>query len=272
MAVSYEVRTNPYLDQTVFPTERLEFYRQALKEATGRTGPEEEYANDLINYGLNSRFGVEMEFLSSCNKYVLANRVNSCMYAQNAPFWRDNYDVLHWTGQPGPRPITADPNNFNEWSSFMLEASEHYHAPTFRGTPVPENKGIAGHHIEKDSSVILDVNDRKIYVWSVKAQQSYNKTDLASSLPVVHLYGVNLGIIYGQSVEPLKNKIHEQYELVTNVLANEKIIYPYVKYANRYQTRNAPLGFLSLDNLIHHMLSHESVLLVQRSGFHLHLS
>ena len=30
--------------------------------------------------GLNCRYGVELEFLSSSNRYALGNRVNSCMW------------------------------------------------------------------------------------------------------------------------------------------------------------------------------------------------
>ena len=44
--------------------------------------------------GLNCRYGIELEFISSANKYVIGSRINSCMYESQDKWWRKTLMVL----------------------------------------------------------------------------------------------------------------------------------------------------------------------------------
>ena len=37
-------------------------------------------------------YGIELEFLSSSNRYIISSRANSCMLRQNNDFWKNNID------------------------------------------------------------------------------------------------------------------------------------------------------------------------------------
>jgi hypothetical protein len=129
--------------------------------------------------GLNMRYGIEIEFFSSSNRFTLASRVNSCMFNQNFPgFWRKNYDtqasdvhdINQRLGNPN-KPIKYD-EGFDQYSSFFLEAQQKYGGPSFKGLAKCDRKGVGGFRIENDSSVTNDiVNYNGMTIWSLNAHQ-----------------------------------------------------------------------------------------------------
>lgn len=239
---------------------------------------------------LNSTYGIELEFFSSANRYDLANRVNSCMFVQNSPLWRGNYDVM--TNVRDNRPISANnPNNFDEWSTFFIEASEGYHAQSIKGDATCQNKGTAGSRIENDSSVTLN-EQLGITLWSKRVGDNLQETDVKTAANAFrpNFAGLTQGVVrptpsslqYSLAqganawVNPnaTLNGFYQQNELVTNILFNWYGDYPLLRNptTNTYQQGSVPLGSLLLDNVVNHMTAHGIVLATQNFGFHVHLS
>ena len=241
---------------------------------------------------LNSTYGIELEFFSSANRYDLANRVNSCMFTQNArmtqqnvPLWTGNYDVR--TGQQNVRVISGDPNNFDEWSTYFIEASEGYHAQSVKGDATCQNKGTAGSRIENDSSVTLN-EQLGITLWSKRLGDNLIETDVKDGNVFRPTFA---GLMQG-AVRPTPSSLQynlpnptvnpwnpndirgffQQNELVTNILFNWYGGYPFMRNANTYQQGNVPIGSLLIDNVVNHMTAHGIVLATQNFGFHVHLS
>ena len=232
--------------------------------------------------GLNSTYGVELEFFSSANRYDLANRVNSCMWTQNDASWRTNFS---FGGRPNVRILQAD-NDFNQWSSWFMEASQNYHAPAFKGDATCGNRGTAGVRIEDDASVTLNDELAGITLWSKQIGNNLQTTDIKtgnnykpefaglsegvpvrnpSALQITRNPGVNAWNVPG---------FFQQNELVTNILFNAYGEYQFTMNpaTNTYEQGRVPVGSLLLDNIVNHMTSHAVVLATQNFGFHVHLS
>lgn len=230
-------------------------------------------------------YGIELEFFSSANRYDLANRVNSCIFTQNHAGWRGNYDM--GTNVAQDRVISDNPTNFDEWSSFFLEASEGYHAQSVKGDATCENKGTAGARIENDSSVTL--NERLgITLWSKRVNDNLRETDVKTGNAFKQEFG---GLGQG-AVRPTPSSLQyslpnpsanpwnpngirgffQQNELVTNILANRYVEYPFMRSGNTFQPGLVPEGSITIDNILNHMTAHAIVLATQNFGFHVHLS
>lgn len=131
--------------------------------------------------GLNCRYGLELEFLSSSNRFVIGSRNNSCMYEKQHPFWRKNFDAFRDIDPnlPGDgRAITNTTRNFNQWSSFFFEIVGYYGSKTHKGDHRCGNRGIAGIKIENDSSVVLENTGPGIILWSSTADKDFDGSEL----------------------------------------------------------------------------------------------
>lgn len=263
---------------------------------------EKRTSDHLQHPGLNHRYGLEIEFLSSASRWTIANRVNSCMMKQNDKWWRKNFNAL----QPirveigDRRPIT-DRDDFDEWSGFFLEASVDRHASGHQGEPNCRRKGNAGLRIEYDVSVLLygrngDPNNTTgITLWSKRAKDNFSETDFAEKpgefnqrasglLTAYEENGVDTNArnftVKAESPEftlvtgqPNSLNVWETNEFVTNVLTNVHVKYPLKKKTDGTVGEGLmPLGGLSVDNFCNHMTAHGIVLGTQQSGFHLHIS
>lgn len=255
---------------------------------------------------LNCRYGIELEFFSSVNRYVIGNRVNSCMYNQNHRWWRNNFNAL--VDVPvdrnllqGARRITDNNNNFDEYSSFFVEASENHGSVSHKGDHRCERRGTAGFRIENDGSVEMD-NNSGVCVWSLNKENRHQGTDLRAAPPAAggespwgaDARGLRAGVstaIYGNnpteycSIHSLNHdwmfnggqdsdlNLSEENELVSNILHNVHVHYPLKNVGGGvYNDRLLPLGGLMIDNMTNHMMAHTTALVTQRSGFHVHLS
>jgi hypothetical protein len=262
--------------------------------------------NDYYNYTLNYRYGIEMEFLSIKNRFDLANRMNNCMFHQNHDWWKNNFDAFNILKdgqnnlQQGNRMLTMNNNDFDEYSSFFTEASFEHGSKTHRGSHHCNRRGIAGFRIELDPTVTFDREARGVTVWSKAAYRYFNSTELTENVQPGHTYGREYQVlerlislrqepsslcyqfttpegqepIYLNDANPYNRLAAFPYnELVSNVLTNNRILYPFKNRGNgNYTPGQLPLGSLMIDNTFNHMLSHKSVLFVQKSGFHVHLS
>ena len=256
---------------------------------------------------LNSRYGIELEFFSSENRYVIANRINSCMFNNNDLWWRNNFNAKfdinsNFPFSNGQRHLDTG-SNFNEFSSFFVESALVYRTPSHRGEAICSNQGTAGLRIENDSSVEMSNNGPGITAWSINVRNRHENTDIKGvggtynpnykglSSNVVNfsfpknfpfsqhtLKGNNEWNINSNSTFITK----QQNELVTNVLTNDYIKYPLgIESQEREgegegeiptKEKYLPLGALLMDNFLNHLLSHQTVLFTQRCGFHVHLS
>lgn len=234
------------------------------------------------------------------------------MYSQNGEWWRNNFDSIAGIPDNGIIPPSArriqNDNNFNQYSSFFLEAHTRYHARSHKGDERCENRGNAGSRIENDPSVELDKNDGTgVTLWSLKQEQFHMGTDYRAvpgangqetpwganarglkAANVISLYkpdNIGNGKCSFHSLRDGRRftgandyqndntlYVNNFNELVTNVLTNAHVRYPHGMNAGVIEERWTPLGGLLIDNLCNHMLAHTSVLVTQRCGFHIHLS
>ena len=265
--------------------------------------------------GLNCRYGIELEFISSANKYVIGSRINSCMYESQDKWWRKNFNGLRDIDPilPGDgKDMTDNIDDFNQWSSFFFEITHFYGSKTHKGDHRCSNRGIAGIKIENDSSVVLDSEGPGIILWSSKVDDNFNESELKNDNGTwkANCVGLNEPFVYiepnrerimpfckhfvlkGRNQRPLRGvggmkqgnvvpwnsfasklELMQENELVTNVLSNDYIIYPFCSsYENDYVEGILPLGSLVIDNTINHMISHTTVIATQRMAFHVHLS
>ncbi len=245
--------------------------------------------------GLNCRYGIELEFLASRNRYVIGNRVNSCMWKQNSVWWGRNFNALHPIHQnlpSGPKQITNGPS-FDEYSSFFVEVTQEHGGVSHKGDHRCEQNGNAGLRIENDTSVLLDNNGPGITLWSLKKPMNFMETDLRDAAapawgPLAR--GLRHDICISEYNTPdntcadfklrpgnrwnvggdTEFILNDQNEFVSNVLTNANVMYPHGN--NPVGPKLLPLGSLLLDNVFNHMKAHTIVLATQRMGFHLHLS
>lgn len=214
-----------------------------------------------MNPGFTTRYGVELEFCSTKNRYNIANATNTCMFEQHNPYWRNNFNILRPTpeernqfrnGISGPRSITDGPD-MNQWSSSMFEVSQDHGSDSYQGTKTPENKGIAGSKIEEDSSVEFSPNKGIAYAYTKDSETTIHR--------LISTYS------------SICDRVHSFNEFVTPVLTNEPVLYPYVYVKENTFTKSyIPYGFIALDNAIDHMISHNNTILIQNMGLHVHLS
>lgn len=245
---------------------------------------------------LNCRYGIEIEFFSSANRFVIGHRVNNCIWNQNNTWWRNNFDALsNLTGIPRPNPITSG-TSMNEWSSFMLEIMKGYHDSTHRGDERCGNRGNGSAKIENDSSVTVnnDTNDATgVTIFSISGPQFTEIAEQTGGKPLKgYVKGLNNCDIKPSSASPLITTHFtliegrsfnvdgdpgtvldpwEQNELVSGILANVHIDYPN-RLPETTTTIRVPYGSIVIDNLFNHMLSHQNALFIQRCGFHVHLT
>ena len=260
--------------------------------------------NTFYNYNLNCRYGIEIEFLSSVNRFVLGNRVNNCIFKQNHPWWRNNYDAFNLNRDQqnnlpqGRRIITNNNDNFDEYSSFFIESNLNYGSKTHRGNHECQRRGIAGCKIEWDPTVTLEY-DTGITLWTSTVNTNFENSEVKDNVlagnefeqnysalshfvklyqqPYVHCCQFSLmgnpSYSDRRDIFSRLSSIFNNIELVSNVLTNIRVNYPLKKYANNdYRQGELPLGSFVIDNLFNHMLSHKSVIMTQKSGLHIHLS
>jgi len=255
---------------------------QGFREYLDRISPSNPAIHRFSHPGLNCTYGVELEFFSSANRYDLANRVNSCMWTQNDASWRTNFS---FGGQANVRTLQAD-NDFNQWSSWFMEASQNYHAPAFKGDATCDNRGTAGVRIEDDASVTLNDALPGITLWSKRIDNNLQTTDIKTGNNYnAEFAGLSQGVPVRNpsALQITRNPdvnawnvpgFFQQNELVTNILFNAYGDYQFMMnpVTNTYQPGRVPAGSLLLDNIINHMTSHAVVLATQNFGFHVHLS
>ena len=138
------------------------FYLYSENKAPGN-------ADTIFNHpSFNSRYGLELEFCSNVNKYVIANRMNSCMWNQNSEWWRRNYNGLQRmdTQVAGGAKSLKNNGSYDEWSSFFIEVVEDRHDSTHKGDETCGNRGSAGSKIEFDFSVTINNEKRGLTLWS----------------------------------------------------------------------------------------------------------
>ena len=133
---------------------------------------------------LNFRYGIELEFLASHNRFVIGNRINSCMFEQNSDWWRRSFDpfsVIDPDRELAVKPtdIQVGPD-FNQYSSFFFEVTSNHASKSHKGVPTCENRGTSGMRIENDGSVTLDIDYTGITFWSQKANDELRGTDVNS--------------------------------------------------------------------------------------------
>jgi hypothetical protein len=262
---------------------------------------------------LDCRYGVEIEFLASVNRYTVGKRVNSCMFNQNGRWWRRNFDGRNPVDpslEGSIRPITQN-GNFDEFSSFFVEATENYGSKSHKGLAQCDRQGNAGQRIEHDGSVMLHPESRGFTLWSTRLPNELVDTDFRGQDWNPDSYGLQFYRI--SRVDPtcaqatanqgtnqtniqIENHtwdyngpdpvshhlgLERANELVTNILTNDYVEYPNAivvqpQNPNAMQDANPlpllPVGGLLLDNLFTHMKSHKSVLVTEMMGFHVHLS
>jgi len=145
--------------------------------------------------GLDGNYGIELEFLSSSNRYVMAHRINSCMLSQNIDIWRKNFDGLCKIGpmlfqeceytlsrssrKNGKALKISDHNmrdNFNVYSSFFIETSEKYGTTTNKGLPC--NWGDGPIKIENDSSVCFEEHHMGLTMWNMNLIRNSDICDI----------------------------------------------------------------------------------------------
>jgi hypothetical protein len=306
-AAAAKAQANAALQQYKNDMNRIsDYYKNYMDTTFGVRGA------DRYNHpGLNCRYGLEIEFLSSSNRYVLANRVNSCMFNQNFPyFWRRHVDPFtdDYTQIFRTEKMLKNDDSFDQYSTFFLEAQQEYRAPSYRGSAKCENRGFAGFRIEKDGSVENDWEKyRGITIW-----QSGQKSDLIVTLPngqtnyterFTGLYASHCDIYRTQSlpflteyrlkegqiwnlVPPLTNdsvNFWSENEMVSPILFNQAVYYPdfqkYPEYDFQYpdqypveKMKILPLGALAVDNIVNHMIGHSNAIAMNGCGFHVHIS
>ena len=138
------------------------FYLYSENKAPGN-------ADTIFNHpSFNSRYGLELEFCSNVNKYVIANRMNSCMWNQNSEWWGANYNGLERmdTQVAGGAKSLTNNDSYDEWSSFFIEVVEDRHSSTHRGDERCGNRGSAGSKIEYDGSVTINNEKSGLTLWS----------------------------------------------------------------------------------------------------------
>jgi hypothetical protein len=256
--------------------------------------------------GLNCRYGIEIEFLSSCNRYDLANRVNSCMFNQNyANFWRKNFDPFIPGARLNDAKMLKADDNFDQYSSFFLESQQKYGAHYYRGSATCANRGISGFRIENDVSVKNDYEKYKgITVWTsnklkVELQEviegrsrlkprfiglDENHCDISyiPTKPIIQ-YRLKDEKKWNTELALAADSVNffDENELISGVLFNSAIEYPnFIDYpAHDFSAsqpagklKYLPLGALAIDNVISHMISHEIGIAINACGFHVHLS
>jgi hypothetical protein len=240
-------------------------------------------------------YGIELEFLSSSNRYVISSRANSCMLRQNNDFWRLNINYQTGLPQEPGKVITNDYNNFDQWSSYFIQDSDDHGSVSFKGDVICPNIGSAGLRTEDDPSVNFRINE-PTQVWSSKARVNYNNTDLTDNgfqiMNAIKPAGQqfisrtenhnnsysNERILDGNYGNNIQNMISINNETVTQILSNGFLEYPLVNRnfknnaAANYQVGLLPFGYAVIDNYINHITSHGSVLFTQPGhGFHLHI-
>ncbi len=242
----------------------------------------EEGGNYGIQYGINCKYGIELEFIACDNdanhtRYSIGNRVNNCIVNQNSDsFFKYQFDMnsqetirnqqIAQNANPLPRRIQPTiRDTFNEWTNFLLEVSNHYHSHTHNGTPtaLTSRRGQSGFKIEYDPGVHFNTHNPNIRTIC----------DSVAKLPGID-YRVtrfpNGGGIYTHNVNEIEQvlttrgtPIADCLELVSPILVNE----PFDLNGRIY-----PLGFLMLDNIINHLTAHSNVIFTHNDAFHVHLS
>ena len=260
---------------------------------------EEGLASEVYHYGLNCKYGVELEFqvsdgLTPQNRYTIGNKINNCIVNQNTDdfykyqFDMNNADTIRTQQQEQDlilsttriQPRLAD--DFNEWTNFLVEVSDSYHANTHAGTPTSTEPkiGPSGFKIEMDPGVqfsvapdrlrynrlptdYLPVNSRTIFF---KADEvAYPPPLLYNKLTFPNDLSVNTCTVRDivRDLKGLHAPIVDKLELVSPILVNEPF---------RLNGNNVPLGSLMLDNIVHHLCAHGNILFTHNDAFHIHLS
>ncbi len=236
----------------------------------------EDLDNEFYHWGLDSLFGVELEFLSNNSRYDMANRANNCIYNQNSLTYRRNYDVLspnpanrinHQQRAPAnQKSITTNHTDFDQWSSFMIEALAGHGASTHRGIPTlnPQRtsaRGSSGNKIENDGSVNLN-GRTTVSVWG------HSQNGIATQ-PIY--IGLNSPRINVATFENDAN-IFSYNEFVSGVLVNEPYQVNHIVVDDEEETGYLPYGWLNLDNAISHLTNHGNEIYVGSCGLHIHVS
>ena len=288
------------------------------------------------NLGLNCRYGVELEFchieftarevspqpadvtrlVNYSNRYILANKVNNCIYNQNSNEFKifnlnpsnNAQTILAQQQQQQQVALTSAISNnvddFNEWTNFMLEVGNLYHANTHNGVPTAfiDRRGNSGVKIENDCGVgprdwfggnyhaqlgiPVDFHNDQIALWyagnpnnNVITSLFNNSQDIENEDCLMTIMNINtLRDIIGTPRGPgnarlqgnnlsMRDKIIGYTELVTPILVNDPFII--TRYGRQYAL---PYGYLLLDNMINHMKNHNTVILTQNEGLHIHIS
>ena len=238
-------------------------------------------------------YGIELEFLSSSNRYIISSGANSCMLRQNNHFWKNNINYQNARiAEPG-KIITNNPDTFDEWSSYFIQDSYDHGSVSFKGDVICQNIGPAGLRIEDDPSVNFN-NILPTQVWSSRAGDNFfdtelldNGNEILNALRPAGQQFINRNnnptnkerILNGNYAYNLVDLISTNNETVTQILNNRNLRYPLVNInfrnnavAPNWQPGRIPFGCAVIDNFINHITSHGSVLFTQPGhGFHLHI-
>jgi len=229
------------------------------------------------------------------------------MWNQNDAWWLNNYNAMNVIPSPlsyhSIRPLTHDRLNLDEWSSFFVDVSNDHGGKSFQGMSSTGRLGMAGFRIENDSSVSPTDNrsspfwlDSGVSVWSNNASKWMRNTDLKNDGDVyaplfrglrdetsntlrtkncIHYTQKRANLWSREQWQVNTVRFNEENELVSNILTDEYVDYPFVAKLNdrnAFGPNKLPLGALSIDNLVNHMLSHKLAIAVQHCGFHVHLT
>jgi hypothetical protein len=228
--------------------------------------------------GLNGRYGIEIEFASSANRYVIGNRVNSCMWSKNNKWWRSNFNPLGGdvpavlttaAGNPiGTRPLRYDPGaaDYNQWSSFFLEVSNNHGSVSHRGDELWSNRSNEGH-------INTDIRGAGDFFATFSGLRADNSTFVVDEPFTLHTLNFG-GQWRNDPADPWRNlSFWNGNELVSNVLTNQYVTYPFVRMEGGVTAPGSvPVGSILLDNALNHMRGHGTVLCTQNMGFHVHIS
>lgn len=286
----------------------------------------------IINLGLNCRYGVELEFchidfihredeplpadvsglVPYSNRYILANKVNNCIYNQNTDEFKiynlnpnNNFQtILAQQQQQGQgaliNGISNNVNNFNEWTNFMLEAGNIYHSSTHNGVPSGNfhRREKSGAKIERDPGVgprdwfggayhnNPDFSSDQITLWYdgnhnnnlinslLNNTQNIVNEDCLITIMNINTFRDIIGTPRGQGGVRLQGDDLARHD---KIIGYTEMVTPILVNEPFTITRNEeqnplPYGYLLLDNMITHFKNHSSIILTQNEGLHIHIS
>lgn len=103
----------------------LEFQNRYYQHLRAKHIRENEHR--FLHPGLDAKYGIELEFFSSSNSFVIGKRVNNCILSLNHQWWRQNFDML-------------DNNAFNNKIQLSNEIYTRHYARNDEN--VDEEKGV----------------------------------------------------------------------------------------------------------------------------------